>query len=127
MTSTHPVTPAELVRSAFAANDARDIDALSDLVTDDVRLTFGNAGTVTGRDAFRKASADFNASVDKFSHEITALLEVPDAGVVVAELSVTYRRLDGRELTLPCCNVFRVRDGRIADYRIYMDINPVFA
>jgi ketosteroid isomerase-like protein len=127
MTSTHTLTPAELARSAFAANDARDIDALSELVTDDVRLTFGNAGTVTGRDAFRKASADFNASLDSFSHEITALFEVADAGVVVAELSVSYRRLDGRELTLPCCNVFRIRDGRIADYRIYMDINPVFA
>ena len=84
MTSIHTLTPAELARSAFAANDARDIDALSDLVTDDVRLTFGNAATVTGRDAFRKASADFNASLDSFSHVITALLEVPAAGVVVA-------------------------------------------
>jgi ketosteroid isomerase-like protein len=127
MTSTNALTPAELVRSAFAANDAQDIDALSALVTDDVRLTFGNAETVTGRDAFRKVSAGFNASLDRFRHEITALYEVPDAGVVVAELSVTYRRLDGRELTLPCCNLFRIVGGRIADYRIYMDINPVYA
>ena len=34
---------------------------------------------------------------------------------------------DGSRLTLPCANVFRLRDGRIADYRIYMDINPVLA
>ena len=38
---------------------------------------------------------------------------------------VHYRRLDGRELNLLCCNVFRVSDGLVRDYRIYMDVNPV--
>ena len=38
---------------------------------------------------------------------------------------VHYRRLDGRELNLPSCNVFRVSDGLIRDYRIYTDVNPV--
>jgi limonene-1,2-epoxide hydrolase len=37
------------------------------------------------------------------------------------------RRLDGRELNLPCCNVFGVHDGVVNDYRIYMDVNPVLA
>jgi ketosteroid isomerase-like protein len=124
---TAPTKTTELVHGIFAANDASDIDALAELVTDDVRLTFGNAETVTGREAFRQASAQFNASVDSFSHQITSLFEVPEAGVVVVELLVSYHRLDGGELTLPCCNVFRVRDGLVADYRIYMDINPVFA
>jgi hypothetical protein len=38
---------------------------------------------------------------------------------------VQYRRLAGRELNLPCCNVFRVSDGLVRDYRIYLDVNPV--
>jgi hypothetical protein len=33
--------------------------------------------------------------------------------------------LDGAEPRLPCCNVFRLRDGLVADYRVYMDISPV--
>jgi ketosteroid isomerase-like protein len=45
---------------------------------------------------------------------------------VICEMAVTYRRHDGSQLILLCANVFRFRDGRIADYRIYMDINPVF-
>ena len=40
-------------------------------------------------------------------------------------MDVYYRRLDGRELTLPCCNLFRVRDGLVDTYVIYMDVNPV--
>jgi hypothetical protein len=35
-------------------------------------------------------------------------------------------RTDGRELTLPCCNVFRLPDGLVADYRVYVDIGPVY-
>jgi hypothetical protein len=33
----------------------------------------------------------------------------------------------GAELNLPCCPVFRFRDGRADDYLIYMAVNPVFA
>jgi hypothetical protein len=40
---------------------------------------------------------------------------------------VYYRRLDGVELNLPCCHVFRLRDGRVYDYLMYMAVNPVFA
>jgi hypothetical protein len=42
-------------------------------------------------------------------------------------MDVYYRRLDGRELTSPCCNIFRVDNGLVDDYRIYMDVNPVLA
>jgi ketosteroid isomerase-like protein len=50
-----------------------------------------------------------------------------DDGTVVAVMTVHYERLDGQKLSLPCCNLFRTRDGRVHDYRVYMDINPVFA
>jgi hypothetical protein len=33
----------------------------------------------------------------------------------------------GDVVTLPCCNVFRLRDGLIAEYRSYIDANPVYA
>ena len=46
---------------------------------------------------------------------------------ISVELEVRYTRLDGKELTLPCRNVFRIRDGLVSDYRSYMDINPVYA
>ena len=47
--------------------------------------------------------------------------------MVVALMDVHYRRLDGRELKSPCCNVFGIHDGVVDDYRIYMDVNPVLA
>jgi len=53
--------------------------------------------------------------------------DVVPIGTVIATMDVYYRRLDGQELNLPCCNVFRVRSGAVYDYLIYMDVNPVLA
>jgi hypothetical protein len=47
--------------------------------------------------------------------------------VFVTELEVHYTRLDGGQVTLPCCNVFRLREASVAEYRSYIDITPVYA
>ena len=65
------------------------------------------------------------ASIAAIRHEITSMLSVGD--VVIVEMAVHYERLDRRKVTLPCCNVFRVRDGLVSDYRGYLDIGPVYA
>jgi hypothetical protein len=45
----------------------------------------------------------------------------------ICEVEITYERRDGSRITLPCVDVFRLSNGLIADYRAYMDINPLFA
>ena len=94
-------------------------------MTDDVRLQLGNADVVEGKAEFVEALDTFFVSVAGVRHVVTDVWS--DRDVVVAELRVHYTRLDGTELTLPCCNVFRLRDGAVADYRVYMDITPVYA
>jgi ketosteroid isomerase-like protein len=117
----------QLIRELFAAVDAGDAERVGGFVTEGVRLRFGNAEPLTGRAAVMAASREFSASVAGLHHEIIAVWQ-PEQGTVVAELQVTYRRHDGVELTLPCCNIFRLNgDSLVDDYRIYMDVNPVFA
>jgi ketosteroid isomerase-like protein len=88
-------------------------------------LRLGNQDVVEGKAAFLATSQAFASSINQIRHEIHSLWNVDD--VVIAEMDVHYERLDGGKLTLPCCNVFRVRDGLVSDYRVYMDIGPVFA
>ena len=111
-------------KAIFDAFDSKDIEALAALVTDDVRLQIGNANVVNGKREFVEALQAFVRSVASFRHTIVNVWS--DRGAVIAELKVRYTRLDGSELTLPCCNVFRLRDGAVADYRVYMDITPVY-
>ena len=118
-------SPLHHAQAIFAAFDAKDLDALGGLMTEDVRLQIGNADVVKGKAQFVEALEAFFASVTSFRHTVTNVWSDLDA--VIAELKVSYTRLDGGAVTLPCCNVFRIRDGAVADYRVYMDITPVYA
>jgi ketosteroid isomerase-like protein len=122
------MTPDEYtIRELFAAVDAGAIDTALRLMTDDVAFRFGSAHPTVGRPDFAANAAAMATLIASLSHELLAVwtTAAPDPAVI-CEMAVTYRRHDGSQLTLPCANVFRLREGRIADYRIYMDVNPVF-
>jgi ketosteroid isomerase-like protein len=118
------VSPTDRVRGVFAALDAMDPIAVTAQMTDDVRMRLGNADIVEGKARFLEATEAFMASIEAIRHEIASMWSVDD--VVIAEMDVHYERLD-RRVTLPCCNVFRVRDGLVSEYRVYLDIGPVYA
>jgi ketosteroid isomerase-like protein len=109
----------------FAALDAKDSAAVTARMTADVRMRLGNADLVEGKAKFREATAAFVASINAIRHVITSMWSVDD--VVIAEMDVPYERLDARKVTLAVCNVFRGRDGLVSDYRVYLDIGPVYA
>lgn len=50
-----------------------------------------------------------------------------DENVIVTEMTVHFARRDGSQVSMPCTTTFRLRGGRVHDYRIYMEIAPVFA
>jgi ketosteroid isomerase-like protein len=123
--ASYVVTPTEHVRRMFATFDAKDVSGLAAVMTDDVRLRLGNSEAVQGKSAFAQAVNAFLASVAGFRHEVLNVWSDGDA--LIAEFDVHYTRLDGGEVTLPCCNVFRLRDGLVAEYRSYIDATPVYA
>ena len=118
-------TVSDQLRRVFATFDVKDVSTLASFMTDDVELRLGNAETIKGKTAFVDAVKGFLASIAGVRHEILTVYEDSDAAIV--EFDVHYTRLDGDVVTLPCCNVFRVRDGLIAEYRSYMDATPVYA
>ena len=123
---TQTETAEDTVRAIIAATDAADVHRLSQLVTDDVRLRFASEEPSVGKDRLLSGAEEFFASIASIRHDIGALWSVTPE-TVIAEMTVHYQRLDGGQLSLPCTDVFYLRDGLIADYRIYMDIAPVFA
>jgi ketosteroid isomerase-like protein len=113
------------LRRVFAAFDAQDVAALAQFMTDDVELRLGNADAIQGKRAFVEAVNAFLGSIAGVRHEILTVYRDGDAAIV--EFDVHYTRHDGGVVTLPCCNVFRLRGGLIAEYRSYIDATPVYA
>lgn len=121
-----PDSAANTIRVLLGAVDSSDLGTIEALTAPDVHFRFGNADPTHTRSEFVATAQSFLGSLAGIQHEFVDIWEVGN-GTVVAVLDVHYRRRDGRELNLPCCNVFRVSDGLIRDYRIYMDVNPVIA
>jgi ketosteroid isomerase-like protein len=119
------LTPGEQATMVFAAFDAKDVERLASLVDEEVRMRLGNAEEAQGKPAFVEEVRAFLSSVASFQHHILDVWHDSDA--LIVQLEVVYTRHDGREVTLPCCNVFRLRSGLVVDYRVYMDISPVYA
>ncbi len=109
----------------FGAFDTHDVAILVGAITDDIELRLGNAQAVRGKSAFVDAVDAFFGSVAGVHHEI--LREYRDRDTVIIEFDVHYTRHDGNVVVLPCCNVFKLRGGLIAEYRSYVDAAPVYA
>jgi ketosteroid isomerase-like protein len=109
----------------FASFDAKDVSTLAEFMTDDVQLRLGNAEMIQGKAAFVAAVNGFLDSIAGVRHEILNVFTDRDA--VIVEFAVHYMRHDRDVVTLPCCNVFRLRDGLVAEYRSYIDAQPVYA
>ena len=88
-------------------------------------LKLGNTPPIVGRPAIREAVAGFFAAIGGCRHRLVQSWTGPDSAVCEGE--VTYTRLDGSKVTIPFVNVFKLGDGRITSYRIYIDNGPLFS
>ena len=121
-----PATDSDIIRTLIRAVDNANDDDIAALTAAEVHFRFGNAQPTNTRSELLAFARAFRESIAGLRHTILDLWEV-NGGTVIAIMDVHYERLDGRELNLPCCNVFRVHNGCVDKYLIYMDINPVLA
>jgi ketosteroid isomerase-like protein len=119
-----PTTNIELIRTLIQAVDNADHDTIAACTANDVHFRFGNAQPTNSQKELLAAAGSFRGGVTDLRHTILNMWQV-DGDTVIATMDVYYRRLDGSELNLPCCNIFRVLDGLVANYLIYMDVTPV--
>lgn len=109
----------------FAAIDSKDAATFVSFLTTDAVFRFGSAPAVQGRDAIEAAVGGFFNSIAACTHTITNTLSQDNT--LVCEGLVAYRRHDGSEITLPFADVFEFEGELITDYKIYMDISPLYA
>jgi ketosteroid isomerase-like protein len=110
----------------FADIDRMDADAWASYLAEDAVMRFGNEPPVHGREACRDALASFFELIDGVSHEFVEQWEQGNATIV--ESNVTYTRKDGQRVTVPVVTIYRTNEeDMIQDYRVFIDLAPVFA
>jgi uncharacterized protein (TIGR02246 family) len=110
--------------SLFRAIDTKDAEAFVGHLTEDAVFVYGSQPAVEGRVAIRDYVVAFFDMFAGLEHRIANVHEIaPDRAFV--EGHVTYSRKGKPGVTLPFANTFRLRDGKITDYRIYIDPSPL--
>lgn len=109
----------------FASIDAMDVERFLSFIHEKATFRFGSSPAVSGRGQIRSAVESFFASFEALKHDLRRTVSDEDAAVCEGE--VTYTRHDGSQITLPFANIFQLDEGLISDYRIYIDISPLYA
>lgn len=110
----------------FADIDRMDAAAWASYLAPEAVMRFGNADPVHGREACRDALAGFYEMIGGLRHDVVSQWELD--GVAIVEANVTYTRKDAGQVTVPVVTIYRTDDeDLIADYRVFIDLAPVFA
>jgi limonene-1,2-epoxide hydrolase len=109
----------------FEDIDSMQPERFSAHLAEDVRMRFGNAPPVTGRAAVHDVWAGFCTSVAGVRHDVVEQWD--EGAATIVEADVTYTRLDGSTVTVPVVTIYRSGGELIDDYRVFIDLAPVFA
>ncbi len=113
------------VAQVFADIDAFDPDKFVAHLTPDAVFRFGNGDPLTGRAAVKEAVAGFFSTIDGLTHHIRNVWEFGDTTIV--QIDIDYHRKDGKTVTVPNADILTYDGELVRDWRIYIDLAPVYA
>ena len=108
----------------FASIDAMDTESFLSFIHEGSTFRFGSSPAVNGHAEIRVAVEGFFSSFAALQHDLQRV--IADSDAVACEGEVTYTRHDGSKITLPFVNVFEMDGALISQYRVYIDIGPLF-
>jgi len=112
------------VTTLFRALDEFDATTFASFLTDDAVFVFGNAEPVKRKATIQAVVAGFFSSIRAIQHDLLDVWTLSDA--IISRGIVTYTRHDGSQLAVPFANVFKLRNGLIQDYLIYVDNSRLY-
>ena len=121
-------TEQDTIRALFAALDRGDVDGVTTFLHDDVVVVLSNREPIHGVTAYAELFGQVMGMLAGIRHEIHDIWSAAeDAAVWTVTMTTHYSRADGTGVSLPCCAILRFSDRRVSDYRVFMDMTPVFA
>jgi limonene-1,2-epoxide hydrolase len=113
-------SPTNIVRRFCDAWSDSDLDELMAYFAEDAVYHNIPIDPVTGRDAIRATISGFTQGVEKIEFRV---LNLAADGTTVLTERVDVFHLPGNTIELPVMGTFEVRDGKIAAWRDYFDLN----
>ena len=91
-------------------------------------MVLSNREPINGVVAYAELYGQVAGMLARLRHEILDIWSAAeDPSVWIVRMTVHYTRTDGLTVSLPCCNALRFTEGLVSDYRVFIDMTPVFA
>jgi ketosteroid isomerase-like protein len=120
-----PPTDLDVVRRGFETMNAGDLEGLIAVLADDVVAIvpseYANADVYRGREGFRLMAEQWLEPWSRFRAEPLDFIQEGGAVIVPVHQSGTGRE-SGIEVEMDLAYLMRVRDGRLAEWRLCADI-----
>lgn len=113
------------IREFYDQVDASNVDAFADYCAENVVFRLGAFPTIRGLDDVMEAERQFLTTITSHSHRFVNIFTDNDTSVL--EAVVTYIRLDGRSVDVPCTTILHRTAEKIDSIRVYLDITAVYA
>ncbi len=120
-----PTAAFDYASEVYEAVDSKDEQRLARFLSENCTFVYANSDPVVGRENIAESSKNFMALIAGIKHQLLDVWTFDD--VIVSRLEVTYTRKDKSTLTVPAVTIWRMREWQINDYRIYIDVAPLFA
>lgn len=112
-----------LISQLYAAVDAMDAKGIASFLAENVTFKLGNFDTLNGRSDVEVANASFFQTIEAMRHTISGIWE--SGSTVFCDGLVQYTRKDLSKHEVPFATKLEVQDGKIIDYRVYVDISDL--
>lgn len=109
----------EVVAALIKANEARDLDAITALMADDIAYENVGMGVCNGHDEVRALLGPFYDGAERVAWEVLAQVEQGD--VVMNERVDRFFLPGGKQAEVRVAGYFEVRDGKVSRWRDYFD------
>ncbi len=117
--------PADLsfIEAMERAVMSRDPETAGRFLQPEVAYTVGAQPTVRGVPAVLRYIAGQERLARWTGHTLRAAWRFENV-IIVEVISHFLRASDGKEISFPCTDIYRLQEGRIADWRVYADMSP---
>ena len=103
---------------------AQDWAKVKTYLTDDIFYKVGSAEPRYGRQEVVDFFADtFKTTAVFTGHKVRKIWQEPD--IITIEMDAYYRLVSsGRQVTISCCDIYRMRGNKVSEWRVYADMSP---
>ncbi len=116
------MTNTDLINTYYAAWLRDDLEAVLALCTEDLIAVNVPIGAIRGKQAVREFLTKFGRGMQQKRYAIERILESGDYATVEG---IEHYVKDGKAVSLPYLSSFKFRDGKIAEWRDYFDLQTV--